>query len=125
MGFFQIQGGYPLSGTVQVQGAKNSVLPILAATLLSPGECVLHNCPRLTDVDHTLDILRHLGCRAEREGDTVRVDPSAPTAFDVPDRLMGEMRSSVLFLGPLLARQGMAQLSQPGGCEAGWGHGFF
>ena len=56
MSVFKIQGGQSLSGSVQVQGAKNSVLPILAATVLSTGVCVLHNCPRLTDVDHTLEI---------------------------------------------------------------------
>lgn len=119
MSVFTIRGGHPLSGSVPIQGAKNSVLPILAATLLAPGECVIHNCPRLTDVEYTLDILRHLGCKVSREGETVTVDPSAPTGWDVPDELMGEMRSSVIFLGPLLARMGRAELSYPGGCELG------
>ena len=96
MSVFRIQGGHPLSGSVRVQGAKNSVLPILAATFLSAGTCVLHHCPQLTDVDHTLDILRHLGCRVEREGETVTVDASAPTGWEVPDSLMREMRSSVV-----------------------------
>ena len=68
MSVIQIQGGRPLSGSVRIQGAKNSVLPLLAATLLSRGTCVLRNCPKLTDVDHTIDILRSLGCRVEREG---------------------------------------------------------
>ncbi len=119
MSVFKIQGGRPLSGSVRVQGAKNSVLPILAATLLSEGVCVLHNCPRLTDVDHTLDILRHLGCRVAREGETVTVDASAPTGWAVPDSLMREMRSSVVFLGPILGRMGQAELTYPGGCELG------
>ena len=79
MSVIQIQGGRPLSGSVRIQGAKNSVLPLLAATLLSRGTCVLRNCPKLTDVDHTIDILRSLGCRVEREGDVVTVDSSAPT----------------------------------------------
>lgn len=119
MNVFRIQGGCPLSGSVRVQGAKNSVLPILAATVLSTGTCVLHNCPRLTDVDHTLDILRHLGCKVEREGETVTVDASAPTGWEVPDSLMREMRSSVVFLGPILGRMGQGSLSYPGGCELG------
>jgi len=119
MSVFTIEGGRPLSGSVRVQGAKNSVLPILAGTLLAPGECVIHNCPRLTDVEHTLDILRHLGCKAERQGDTVTVDASAPTRCSIPDALMREMRSSVIFLGPLLGRMGRAELSYPGGCELG------
>ena len=119
MNVFRIQGGRPLSGSVRVQGAKNSVLPILAATLLSTGTCVLRRCPRLTDVDHTLDILRHLGCKVEREGETVTVDASAPSGWEVPDSLMREMRSSVVFLGPILGRMGQAELTYPGGCELG------
>jgi len=119
MSVFQIEGGRALSGSVRVQGAKNSVLPILAATLLSPGECVIHNCPRLTDVNHTLAILEHLGCKVRQEGDTVTVDASAPKHWDVPDDLMRRMRSSVVFLGPILGRMGRSELSYPGGCELG------
>ena len=88
MSIFRIEGGHPLSGSVRVQGAKNSVLPILAAAFLSPEECVIHDCPHLTDVEHTLSILRHLGCRAEWEGDSVRVDASAPQNADVPARIV-------------------------------------
>ena len=119
MSVFRIEGGHPLTGTVRTQGAKNSVLPILAATLLSPGESVIHNCPRLTDVEYTLEILRRLGCRAEREGETVTVSAAAPTEWEIPDDLMREMRSSVIFLGAILGRMGRAELSYPGGCELG------
>ena len=114
-----VEGGRALQGCVQVHGAKNSVLPILAACLLAPGACVIQNCPRLSDVEASLAILRHLGCRAEREGDAVVVDASAPTRFDVPDALMREMRSSVIFLGAILGRMGQAQMCAPGGCELG------
>lgn len=119
MSAYIIEGGHPLDGSVRIHGAKNSVLPILAACLLAPGECVIHNCPELSDVAASLDILRHLGCRAERQGDAVVVDASAPTGWDVPDALMREMRSSVIFLGAILARCGQASLSSPGGCELG------
>lgn len=119
MSVIQIQGGRPLSGSVRIQGAKNSVLPLLAATLLARGTCVLRNCPGLTDVEHTLAILRSLGCRADREGDTVTVDASAPTGCTVSETLMREMRSSVVFLGPILGRMGRAVISYPGGCELG------
>lgn len=119
MSVIQIQGGRPLSGSVRIQGAKNSVLPLLAATLLARGTCVLRNCPGLTDVDHTLAILRSLGCRVDREGDTVTVDSSAPTGYTVSEDLMREMRSSVVFLGPILGRMGRAVISYPGGCELG------
>ena len=74
MSCYQINGGNPLRGRLAVQGAKNSVLPILAAALLAPGESVIHNCPDLSDVTATLDILRLLGCGVSREGDTVALD---------------------------------------------------
>lgn len=119
MSAYVIEGGRALDGSVQIHGAKNSVLPILAACLLAPGACVIQNCPRLSDVEASLAILRHLGCRAERQGEAVVVDASAPTRFDVPDRLMREMRSSVIFLGAILGRMGKARLCTPGGCELG------
>ena len=115
----EVSGGNRLRGTVSVGGAKNSVLPILAATLINGGENVLHNCPDLRDVDSAIAILRHLGCTVEREGHTIRVDSSTIHRCDVPDKLMREMRSSVIFLGPILARCGEAVLTFPGGCELG------
>ena len=69
MSVFRIRGGRPLDGRVHIQGAKNSVLPILAATLEAGAVCTVHNCPRLTDVEHTLSILKHLGCKVERDGE--------------------------------------------------------
>ena len=119
MSCYEIKGGRPLFGALAIHGAKNSVLPILAACLLAPGQSVLHNCPDLSDVSATLDILRLLGCQAEREGDTVTIDTSTLDRWNVPERLMREMRSSVIFLGALLARLGTAELSYPGGCELG------
>ena len=114
-----IEGGRPLQGEVHVHGAKNSALPILAAAILAPGESVIHNCPPLSDVNASLEILRHLGCRVQQEGDTVTVNAAAPIRCDVPDSLMREMRSSVIFLGAILGRMGEAELSLPGGCELG------
>lgn len=115
----KITGGSPLYGEVTVQGAKNSVLPILAATLLAKGVCVIHNCPHLSDVTASLAILKHLGCRVIQDGETVVVNSSDVTGYDVPHELMSEMRSSVIFLGAVLARCGRAELSLPGGCELG------
>ena len=116
---YEILGGRRLEGTLQVHGAKNSVLPILCATLLHAGVSVIHNCPSLSDVEASIAILRHLGCRVEREGGTVTVDAATLTRSDVPDQLMREMRSSVIFLGAILARTGEADVSMPGGCELG------
>ena len=116
---YLIRGGRTLSGSVRVHGAKNSVLPILAAALLCRGTCVIHNCPALSDVDASIAILRHLGCQVAREGDAVTVNAAVLTRQDIPDRLMREMRSSVIFLGAILARTGGADVSMPGGCELG------
>lgn len=114
-----ISGGRRLEGAVHIHGAKNSVLPILAATILSGSVSVIHNCPRLSDVDASVAILEHLGCRVTREGETVTVDSGTLDRCDIPERLMREMRSSVIFLGAVLARTGEARLSTPGGCELG------
>lgn len=119
MSVFTITGGRPLSGRLAVHGAKNSVLPILAATVLCPGTCVIHNCPPLSDVAASVAILEHLGCTVRQEGTTVTVDASTLTRDDVPDPLMREMRSSVIFLGAILGRTGRARMSYPGGCELG------
>ena len=119
MSAYLVEGGNRLQGTARVHGAKNSVLPILAATILCPGESVVHNCPDLSDVRASIAILEHLGCRVERAGDTVTVDAAVLTGRDVPDALMREMRSSVIFLGAILARLGEAVMSFPGGCELG------
>ena len=117
MGDYYIEGGRPLDGSLRVQGAKNSVLPILAATILHRGTSVLRNCPRLRDVEASTEILRHLGCRCAWEGDALVVDAAGLSRCDIPDHLMRSMRSSVIFLGAILSRFGQAEVSMPGGCE--------
>lgn len=119
MSVIVISGGRRLEGCVPVQGSKNSVLPILAASLLSGCVSVIHNCPDLSDVAASVAILEHLGCRIAREGDTITVDSSTLDRCDIPEHLMREMRSSAIFLGAVLARTGEARLSMPGGCELG------
>ena len=119
MEYFAVEGGWPLEGQVPVNGAKNSALPILAATLLADGESIIHNCPSLTDCAAALEILSCLGCRVRREGETVVVNTACRRGHTIPDDLMGRMRASVLFLGPLLARDGAATACWPGGCALG------
>ena len=119
MSVMYIRGDGPLTGELAVHGAKNSVLPILAACLLARGPVTLHNCPRLTDVDAALSILRRLGCRVEQEGHTITVDPAGAAGCSISEEQMRAMRSSIIFLGPLLARAGEAHLTYPGGCELG------
>jgi len=114
-----VHGGRRLEGELTVQGAKNSVLPILAATLLTKGQVELRNCPRLRDVDASVRILQSLGCGAWWEGENLVVDTAGCNQCSVSDALMREMRSSAIFLGAILARCGQAELSHPGGCELG------
>ncbi|MCL2494749.1 MAG: UDP-N-acetylglucosamine 1-carboxyvinyltransferase [Oscillospiraceae bacterium] len=119
MASYIIHGGQRLEGEHTVQGAKNSALPILAATVAARGECVLHGCPDLSDVRATLAILEHLGCAVKREGGAIIVDSSRLRGCEIPGCLMKEMRSSIVFLGPLLSAMGCANLTAPGGCDIG------
>ena len=107
MGAYQIQGGSPLRGVIPIHGAKNSLLPILAATLVTKGECVLHNCPRISDADVALAILQSLGCKARREDQTLIVNTYPACKTEIPAALMQKMRAAVIFLGALLARFGL------------------
>lgn len=119
MGNIIINGGRRLEGELSLQGSKNSSLPILAATVLVNGISVIHNCPELSDVDAAVRILRHLGCRIRREGKTLTVDSRSVSNYSIPEELMREMRSSIVFLGSILGRTGKAEMSSPGGCEIG------
>ncbi len=113
-----LEGPAHLSGEIDIQGAKNSALPLLAAAVLCRGQTVLHNCPKLSDVENAVGILTHLGCRCKREGDVLTVD-NAMTCCDIPDSLMRGMRSSIVFLGAMVSRCREASMCFPGGCELG------
>lgn len=114
-----IEGGRPLYGTATVSGAKNAVLPILAATVLGGGTYVLHQCPNITDVAAAAEIIEYLGGTVKRLGTTLWVDTSNVCRWSIPAALMARMRASVLFLGALLGRFGRAELTMPGGCPLG------
>jgi UDP-N-acetylglucosamine 1-carboxyvinyltransferase len=115
-----VSGGAPLNGEVTVSGSKNSTLALMAAALLPDDETVLHNVPRLRDVDTMLEILRALGAQADWEdARTVRIDASTVNNPEAPYELVRKMRASFLVLGPLMARFGTARVSEPGGCAIG------
>ena len=115
-----IAGGSPkLKGEVLIEGSKNAVLPILAATLLNGGISVIKNCPKLRDVDITLKILIKLGCSVKIEKNAVIIDSSIIKSTDIPVDLATEMRSSIIFVGPMLSRCKKVAISFPGGCEIG------
>ena len=119
MDIWHLRGGNRLEGACFVQGSKNASLPIIAASIISPARSELLNVPQLRDVDAALRILRHLGCTAEQWGSDVYIDSSGLCRSTIPHSLMVEMRSSVIFMGALIARCGSARLSLPGGCQLG------
>jgi len=112
-------GGKELYGKLMVQGAKNAVLPIMAAGILGGGISRVENCPDLTDVSASLEILRHLGCDVSREDGDIVIDSSNVSESHIPHELMLKMRSSVMYMGAILARTGRVRISAPGGCELG------
>jgi UDP-N-acetylglucosamine 1-carboxyvinyltransferase len=117
---FVIEGGARLEGKVRVSGSKNASIPILAATLLADGPCVLHNVPRLRDIETMLKILTVLGVDVRwRDDGALETRVTDQTPITAPYELVSTMRGSVCVLGPLLARRGQAKVSLPGGCVLG------
>lgn len=114
-----VKGGNKLVGEVNISGAKNSVLPILAATVLNGGTNVIHNIPNLSDVSTMTKILVAVGCSVKKEGNTVIIDSSGLNNFEIPEYLVREMRSSIVVMGAMLSRCGKVRISYPGGCELG------
>lgn len=114
-----VTGGRKLSGEVRISGAKNSVLPIIVATLLAEGRCVLEDVPRLADVQIIKDVLESLGADITFTDNTMEVDGAPVNKVQAPIEFIKKMRASVLIMGPLLARFGRAVLSLPGGCAIG------
>src|SRR5919205_515608 len=116
---FFVEGGNRLQGEVEVSGAKNAALKLIAATLLTPGRTTLRNVPRIKDVDTILAVLGGLGAKSEFDGNTLSIDPSGVDSFTAPYELVRQMRASIVVLGPLVARFGEAEVSAPGGCNLG------
>jgi len=111
-----VKGGKKLKGEITIEGAKNSVLPILAATILNGGENIIKNCPMFSDVEVIIDILRTIGCKVKIEDNVAIIDSTTISSTVVPESLASEMRSSIILMGPLLAREGKVTISYPGGC---------
>ena len=115
-----ISGGNRLQGTVKIDGAKNSALSIMAATLLTKDVCILRNVPRLTDVDTMAAVIRKLGVKIEwKEDNNLYIDSDNFNNYEAPYELVKMMRGSILVMGPLLARLKKAKISLPGGCAIG------
>ena len=119
MELFRIVGGERLSGAVSVACAKNAILPILAAVILSEGIVSLKGCPRLHDVQNMLRILQTLGCAVEEKDDAIQIDPGNAASWEMPEHLSKLLRSSIFMMGPILGRFRKATVTYPGGCEIG------
>lgn len=116
---FIIKGGYPLTGDVKINGAKNAALPIIAASLLTKENVTLKQIPRVSDVFTMLKVLQTIGCNTKLKGNVLSIDASQITSTEAPYKLVKKMRASYYVLGPLLGRFNKAKVSLPGGCALG------
>lgn len=112
-------GKNPLYGAVRIQGSKNAVLPILTGALLIPGKTVIHNCPKILDTYHMIDILKSVGCIVKRDGSDLLIDAEKIFTCEIPAASADKMRSSIIFLGAMLGRRKEAKIPYPGGCVIG------
>lgn len=115
-----VRGGRRLNGTVKVEGAKNAVLPVIAASILASEEkSTILNVPALADVYTINEVIRNLNVQVEFDGKKITVDATKPLETEAPFEYVGKMRASVLVMGPILARMGVARIALPGGCAIG------
>ena len=114
-----VEGGKPLYGVVDIQSAKNAVLPLLAASVLTEDTVVIRRCPRIRDVMNMAGILEELGCRIRFDGEDLYIDGADAANHEIPAALAKELRSSVFMLGSVIARFGRARIAYPGGCDIG------
>lgn len=119
MSRYLINGGNSLRGRVEISGAKNSVLPILAASVINNNENVILHYPDLRDVNTMIKILRSIGCAVEKTPEAIIVNSKNINSFEISENLVREMRSSIFLMGPMLGRFGKIKISYPGGCEIG------
>ncbi len=114
-----VTGGQPLEGTVTVSGAKNAVLPIIAASLLTREPVQLDDVPELVDVNLMGEVIQALGAKVERSGSQLKIHVAEIANIEAPHDLVSQMRASIVIMGPLLAREGRVRISHPGGCAIG------
>lgn len=114
-----VTGGKPLEGTVTVSGAKNAVLPIIAASLLTREPVQLDDAPELVDVNLMGEVIKALGAKVERDGSRLKIHTPEIENIEAPHDLVAQMRASIVIMGPLLAREGRVRISHPGGCAIG------
>lgn len=119
MDTYLITGGNKLSGEILLQGSKNASLPIIAASILIDGISIISRCPNISDTLAMKELLLALGCNVSRNRDELKIDSRTCNKDEIPEDLMKEIRSSIVLMGPMLARHGRVKLTHPGGCEIG------
>jgi len=116
---FRVTGGKRLKGEVRMKSAKNAVLPMLAASVMTSGETILNDCPELDDIKNMCRILNDIGCETETENGKIRIRSERAFSDTLESELTGKLRSSVFMMGPMLSRFGKARVAYPGGCDIG------
>ena len=119
MSRYIINGGKKLEGEIESDGSKNSVLPILAASLINGNESIIHNIPELKDVHTLSNVLENIGCKVEYNGNTMVINSKGELNTNIPEKPVKEMRSSIILMGAMLGRFKKVMISYPGGCEIG------
>ncbi len=119
MSRYIINGGRRIEGEIESDGSKNSVLPILAASLINGNESIIHNIPHLKDVDTLSNVLESIGCKVEYNGRTIVINSKGELNTEIPEKPVKEMRSSIILMGAMLGRFKKVKISYPGGCEIG------
>lgn len=122
MSEYIIKGGKKIEGKVTISGSKNASLPIIAASILNGGKTTLYNVPNIHDTKMMFEILKKLGGNVTKKGNKVIIDTSKINAYEIPEELMRQMRSSVICAGSLIGKYGKATFSYPGDCDTWWIH---
>lgn len=119
MAYIEVDGGNLLQGEIKVQGSKNAVLPILAASVLNKGTVTLLNCPKIGDVENMLRLLNNIGCKIKWRGSRLVIQTDSINCCELEEQYAKTMRSSVFFMGAMLGRTGYVEIPYPGGCSIG------
>ena len=122
MSEYIIKGGKKIEGEVKISGSKNAALPIIAATILNTGKTTLYNVPNIHDTQMMFEILKKLGGSVIKKSNKIIIDTSKINQYKIPEDLMRQMRSSVIFVGGLIGKHKKVTFSYPGGCDIWWIH---
>lgn len=117
MSKYIIKGGKKLEGEVSISGSKNASLPIIAASILNQGKTILYNVPNIHDTQMMFEILKQLGATVTKKNNKIIIDTKEINRYEIPEDLMRQMRSSVIFVGALLGKHGKVTFSYPGDCD--------